>query len=255
MEVWCNKVAVVTGGNCGIGFSAVKLLLDLNMQVIAVDKNLNNLESLKKDDKSIENGISQRLHPLKVDLRQEKEVKKVFQWADNNLGGLDVLVNNAGVGGVSKLLESDPEEWKNMLDVNVVAFGLCIVEAVTLMKKCATKNGIIINITSNLAHFVPRYAPFHFYSATKHAARALAEGFRQELLSVDEPIRITSISPGFVKTDIFKSSLGKDVDKYFVDNFPSINPEDVAASIKYILSTPPHVTINEIGIRPTGSEN
>lgn len=96
---------------------------------------------------------------------------------------------------------------------------------------------------SNLAHYVPAYGPFHFYSATKHAVRALTEGLRQELRTLKSPIRVTCISPGLVKSSIFKSSLGENFDKHLYDNHPSISPADVASTIEFILSTPPHVQV------------
>ncbi|KAF6204548.1 hypothetical protein GE061_018708 [Apolygus lucorum] len=98
------------------------------------------------------------------------------------------------------------------------------------------------------------YAPFHFYTATKHAAKAIAEGLRQELRNIEVPIRVTSISPGLVKTNIFKSSLGDKMDANIYDKHPCITPEDVATSIQYILGTPQHVNINEIAISPTGAD-
>uniref|UniRef100_T1HSR3 Dehydrogenase n=1 Tax=Rhodnius prolixus TaxID=13249 RepID=T1HSR3_RHOPR len=251
MDKWCDKVALVTGGNSGIGLATVELLLDRHLKVIAIDKYLDKLETLQKDDQNIEKGKSKKLFPIKADLCKEEEVTKAFQWIENNLGEINLLVNNAGMGGITSLLE----EWKLMLGVNVVAFGLCITETVKLMRKTKTSNGIIINITSNLSHFVPDYPPFHFYSATKHAAKALVEGFRQEFLSLEIPIRITSVSPGFVKTGIIRSSLGKNVEKHLYENYPSICPQEIASAIEYILSTPPDVTIREIAIGPTGSKN
>lgn len=96
---------------------------------------------------------------------------------------------------------------------------------------------------SNLAHYVPSYGPFHFYSATKHAVRALTEGLRQELRELKSPIRVTCISPGLVKTSIFKNSLGDNFDKHLYEAYPSITPVDIASTIEFILATPSHVQV------------
>lgn len=96
---------------------------------------------------------------------------------------------------------------------------------------------------SNLAHYVPSYGPFHFYSATKHAVRALTEGLRQELRILKSHIRVTCISPGLVKSSIFKSSLGDNFDKHLYEAYPSITPADIASTIEFVLATPPHVQV------------
>ncbi|XP_014242864.1 dehydrogenase/reductase SDR family member 11-like [Cimex lectularius] len=254
MEKWVDRVALVTGGNSGIGFAITESLLDWGLIVISIDKDITNLQKLNETGKWI-SAKGQRLHPLMVDLCDEDQVIRAFQWAENNLNTIDLLVNNAGVGGTLSLLSGNTSEWKRLLDVNVIAFSLCAVQAVALMRKTKNQQGQIINITSNLANFVPTYAPFHFYAATKHAAKAFTEGLRQELIDIEIPIRITSISPGLVKTGILKSSLGIDMDKLVFDKHPSITPHDVAASLEYILSTPIHVTINEVAIRPTRALN
>lgn len=94
-----------------------------------------------------------------------------------------------------------------------------------------------------MAHYVPTYGPFHFYSATKHAVRALTEGLRQELRELKSPIRVTCISPGLVKSSIFKSSLGENFDKHLYEAYPSISPADIASTIEFVLGTPPHVQV------------
>lgn len=99
-------------------------------------------------------------------------------------------------------------------------------------------------IGSNLAHYVPEYGPFHFYSATKHAVRALTEGLRQELKAIKSPIRVTCISPGLVKSSIFKNSLGENFDRHLYKAYPSIAAADVASTIEFVLAAPSHVQVN-----------
>ncbi|BES93445.1 dehydrogenase reductase SDR family member 11-like [Nesidiocoris tenuis] len=244
-----GKVAVVTGANSGIGLAVSKHLLNLGFDVVAIDKDVTTLEEIGTKTNA------KKLHPLRTDLSQDEEVVRAFQWVENNLESLDILVNNAGVGGVTSLLDGKYDEWRRLANVNLIAYTLCAVEAISLMRKLRTKQGQIINITSNLANHVPTFGPFHFYSATKHAAKAISEGLRQELRQIEIPIRLTSICPGLVQTSIFKSSLGETLNSAIFDKHPSITPEDVASCVEYILNTPHHVTINEIGVRPTGSEN
>ncbi|XP_025415414.1 dehydrogenase/reductase SDR family member 11-like [Sipha flava] len=248
MNRWKGKVAFVTGANGGIGMAITRRLLHLDLAVVAIDKQTDHLLELKDEIKTTS------LYPLNVDLCHEEEIIRAFQWVEEMFGGIDVLVNNAGVGGRSTLIDGTVSEWKKILDVNVIALSVCSREAVKSMTSRNLENAHIIHLSSNLAHFVPAYGPFHFYSATKHAVRALTEGLRQELRALKSPIRVTCISPGLVKSSIFKNSLGENFDKHLYDNHPSISPADVASTIEFILSTPPHVQVQDIIIKPVGSE-
>ncbi|XP_050425270.1 dehydrogenase/reductase SDR family member 11-like isoform X2 [Adelges cooleyi] len=248
MKRWKDKVALVTGANGGIGIAITKRFLELGFTVVAVDKICERLLEFKDESKN------KKLHPLNVDLCHEEEIIRAFQWVEDNFGGVDVLINNAGIGGQATLIDGTVSEWKKMLDVNVIALSICSREAVKSMISRNLENAHIIHLSSNLAHYVPTYGPFHFYSATKHAVRALTEGLRQELRDIKSPIRVTCISPGLVKSSIFKSSLGEKFDKHLYDAYPSINPSDIASTIEFILATPSHVQVQDIIIKPLGSE-
>ncbi|XP_050524294.1 dehydrogenase/reductase SDR family member 11-like [Daktulosphaira vitifoliae] len=245
---WKGKVAMVTGANGGIGMEVTRKFLTLDLIVVAVDKNCDQLMALKDELKTT------NLHPLNVDLCHEEEIIRAFQWIDDTFEGVDVLVNNAGIGGQGTLINGSVSEWKKMLDVNVIALSICSREAIKSMNSRNLNNGHIIHLSSNLAYYVPSYAPFHFYSATKHAVRALTEGLRQELRDLKSPIKVTCISPGLVKSSIFKSSLGDAFDKHLYEAYPSINPSDIASTIEFILATPPHVQVQDIIIKPLGSD-
>ncbi|XP_060875152.1 dehydrogenase/reductase SDR family member 11-like [Metopolophium dirhodum] len=248
MNRWKGKVAFVTGANGGIGMAITKRLLDLDFAVVAIDKQTELLLELKDELKTT------NLYPLNVDLCHEEEIIRAFQWVEETFGGVDVLINNAGVGGRSTLIDGTVSEWKKILDVNVIALSVCSREAVRSMNSRNLKDAHIIHLSSNLAHYVPSYGPFHFYSATKHAVRALTEGLRQELRALKSPIKVTCVSPGLVKSSIFKNSLGENFDKHLYETYPSISPADVASTIEFVLSTPPHVQVQDIIIKPIGSE-
>ncbi|KDR21376.1 Dehydrogenase/reductase SDR family member 11 [Zootermopsis nevadensis] len=120
------------------------------------------------------------------------------------------------------------------------------------MRRRNAKYGHIFNLCSTLAHMVHPFGPLHFYAATKHAVSALTDGLRQELTEVNTRIRVTSISPGLVKSNIFKTCLGPDIHET-VYKKPSLDPSDVASAIEYALSSPTHVQVNEIVIKPMES--
>ncbi|XP_065212428.1 dehydrogenase/reductase SDR family member 11-like [Planococcus citri] len=250
MDKWRGKGALVTGANSGIGAAVTRKLLELGMVVAGLDRQVENLNTMKLTDK-----YGESLFVLNVDLSHEEEILRAFQWAEENIGGVDVLVNSAGIGGTSTLLDGNFNEWHNMLNINVIALSLCAKEAVKSMRKRNVQFGHIIHLSSNAAHIVPEYSPFHFYSATKHAVKALTEGLRQELRNINSPIRVTSISPGIVKTPIIQTCLGDDIDKIVYEKNPYLQTEDIASAVEYILSTPTHVQIQDLTIKPLGANN
>jgi len=151
--------------------------------------------------------------------------------------------------GVTKL-------WKEVFDTNVL--GLCIAtrEAVQDMK--ANKvDGHIIHINSLAGHRVPNIPNMNVYHASKYAVTALTETLRNELNSFGSKIKISSVSPGLVKTEIFETSAKDSGLKEFpkemkavIESFKSLDPQDVADAVKFVLGTPPHVQIQELMLAP-----
>ncbi|XP_018900548.1 dehydrogenase/reductase SDR family member 11 isoform X2 [Bemisia tabaci] len=248
MDKWQGRNAMITGANSGIGAAVTRKLLKLGLNVIGVDKNTDMLQEMKDDIKS-----AGELYPRSVELQNEEEIMEAFRWTEETLGGVDVMINCAGVGGRASLLDGTVDEWKKLMDVNVIALSICTKEAIDSMRK-RNVDGHIIHLSSFTAHHVPNFAPLHFYCATKHAVRALTEGLRQELKAINSPIKVTCLSPGLVKSAIFKSSLGYDFDEFLYSSRPCIQPEDVASTIEFVLSTPPHVQIQDIIVKPLGSD-
>lgn len=101
MERWVGKVALVTGASVGIGAQVTRQLAESGLKVIAVARRLENLQqlaaSLKREHKA-------EVYPVQCDVRQEKDILKVFEWAEKELGGVDVLVNNAGVTSITPII-------------------------------------------------------------------------------------------------------------------------------------------------------
>ncbi|XP_025204536.1 dehydrogenase/reductase SDR family member 11-like isoform X2 [Melanaphis sacchari] len=186
------------------------------------------------------------LIPLDEVVPIEKSLREIAGLISDGSGGQGYKRCSCKDGTVS--------EWKRILDVNVIALSVCSREAVRSMNSRNLEDAHIIHLSSNLAHYVPSYGPFHFYSATKHAVRALTEGLRQELRALKSSIKVTCLSPGLVKSSIFKNSLGENFDKHIYEAYPSISPADIASTIEFVLATPPHVQVQDIIIKPIGSE-
>ncbi|KAJ9589358.1 hypothetical protein L9F63_017435, partial [Diploptera punctata] len=232
-----GRVAVVTGASSGIGAAIAEELVKRGLKVVGLARRVEKIEELAAKLKS-EKG---ELHALKCDVTIEEEIKKSFEYIKIKLGGVHILINNAGVMIFTNTMI---EEWRNMLDINVLALSICTRESIKLMKETDIDDGHIIHINSICGHSPPSER-IVMYAATKHAVTALTEGLRRELITQNSKIRVSSISPGMVKTEMPPKS--------YLENMTSLNPEDIADAVVYVLGTPQHVQVHELTIRPTGN--
>ena len=199
MDRWRGKVAVVTGASSGIGRAIVHALARDGMRVAFCARREDRLDDLTRELLDGEPAPSAAdLLVRRVDMREEAQILELFTRVREKWGGVDVLVNNAGLGHASPLVSGSTEDWREMLEVNVL--GLCVAtrEAVADMRTRGD-DGHVIHIGSMAGHRVPAGAGV--YSATKFAVRALTEGLRQELRALESGIRVTAISPGYVETE------------------------------------------------------
>lgn len=244
---------MVTGAASGIGDAITRSFLKEGIHVVGLDVQH---ERLEINATSLHDKLPGTLHPLQCDLARDGDVEKSFAWIEQNLGGVDILVNNAGVVNYTKIVESDRKVFGRLLNINVLAVAVCTREAVRSMR-VRNVEGHVFNVNSLLGHEIPRtYISdaegcdgWNLYPSCKHATLALTNTVRHELRHLKAPIRITSISPGLVKTEIAKKVEGM---KDFFENTPALEPQDVADSVMYALGTRPEVQICEILLQRTG---
>jgi NADP+-dependent farnesol dehydrogenase len=250
MERWREKVAVVTGANYGNGFAILKKLVAEGMTVVGLDLVTENIENFK-------NGGA-RVHVKKCDVASEEQVKAAFDWINDHFGGVDVLINNAGIFRDAGILQHETQMsvLSHVIDVNFTAVVRCAHYA---FKSMDSRGGCghIININSIHGHSVAEFdnsVQLGVYPGSKYGVTAATEVMRRELVNMKNmKIRVTSVSPGLVKTQIFKNaSMSQAVEDSFLRH-PHIHPQDIADNVVYLLSTPQHVNICEMTIRPTGS--
>jgi NADP-dependent 3-hydroxy acid dehydrogenase YdfG len=237
-----KKTVLVTGVTSGIGLEATRKFLSLGYRVAGCARRKNRLNEIEKEFGADFAGVS-------ADLTKEGAVDHVFAEVRERFGPVDVLINNAGVGYETSIMEGDPLQWKAMLDLNVYALALCCRQALDDMR--VKDKGYIFNVSSMSAHRVTQGGGV--YAATKYAVRALTEGLRQELCAKKSGIRVTAISPGFVETEFYNSYYHNldDTDKAAVfDDLIALQTSDVVDAIIYSLNTPNHVGINDILMRP-----
>ncbi|XP_045613500.1 dehydrogenase/reductase SDR family member 11 [Procambarus clarkii] len=248
MERWTGRVALVTGASTGIGAGISRRLVEAGMKVVGAARNEERLQALERELANKPGSFT----PVKCDISKDDDVLNLFATIKQKFGGVDVCINNAGMTHGHSLLEGTTEEWREMLDINVVGLCLCTREAVASMRARNVDDGQIIHIISTSGHRVAQVPAGHFYAGTKFAVTALLEGLRQELRDAKSHIRIAGISPGLVETE-FASRLFKDdaEAKKVFSSIKGLQADDVASSVIHVLSAPPHVQIHDIIVRPT----
>jgi len=180
-------------------------------------------------------------------LNSQSQILETFKKIATHLGPVHILINSAGLLYSTSIIDGDIEKWKPVLDINVLALAICTREAIASMKANNIK-GHIININSYLGHHVPDRAGMSLYPASKFALSALTETVRLEINREKLPIKITSLSPGYVKTEFVQVAFGEEV----WPNRPGLVAEDVADAAFYVLSTPEHVNVKELTLTVQG---
>jgi len=242
-------VAMVTGASSGIGRAIALKLAQEGYRLALCARRQDRLKSLRDQLQAM--GAAVLIH--RVDLRKEAEILEFFDAVRQQWGGVDVLINNAGLGHKQSLLEGETELWRDMLEVNVLALCICTREATKDMGQ-RNGQGHVVHISSMSGHRVPSGSGV--YAATKFAVRALTEGLRQELRQAGLSIRVSSISPGFVETE-FAAHYHQSPEKAeaIYRQFPMLQPEDIANTVAYLLSQPEHVQIHDVLLRPTQQQS
>lgn len=234
-----KPVAVVTGASSGIGAATASLLARNGFHVVAVARRADRLQELVKNNENIET--------LTIDITSDSDVEKLAK----HLAGkpVEVLVCNAGGAfDFDPVLTSDPELWMKTYDVNVVGSVRSIKALVPLMR--AHGKGHVVIITSTAGQIA--YENGGSYVAAKHGEVALARTLRLELSG--EPIRVTEIAPGMVKTDEFAltrfSGDKEKAAKIYAGVEKPLTDSDVAEAIRWSVMLPDHFNIDSMTIRP-----
>lgn len=246
LERWRGKTAVVTGASSGIGSAVAEALAKAGMQVAIMARRKERLDSLAQRIEA-DGG---KVMVFAGDVGSQSDVQTLLARIQSEWNGLDVLVNNAGTGMMSTLAEGLTDDWRSTMDINVTAPAMFIREALPQLE--ARDEAQIVNVTSIYGHRnqVPN---FSFYQASKFAFRALTDTLRAELAAKGTKIRIGMISPGMVATEFRERAThgAFPYESYFADYEP-LSPADISDAVVYMLSTAPHVQIQDILLSPMG---
>ncbi len=249
MEKWRGKTALITGAYVGIGGAISEELVKYGMNVVGCGRNLERLEEFAHSLKGPGHFI-----PVRCDISKEEEVLNMFKIAEDKYGGIHVWINNAGLNFDTTLLEGKTEDWRKVLDINVIGLSMVTREAVKSMKENGINNGHIINIGSlGGLRLEKDYHAAHMYYASKFAVRALTEGTRNEVRAAGTNIRVSQISPGVVETEFQYRMRGPEKAKKMYGSIQTMEPKDIADSVVYVLSAPLHVQVTQLTIETTDS--
>ncbi len=242
-------IAFITGCTAGIGKATAEILAENGFDVIINGRRADQLENLK-EELIAKYGV--RVLALPFDVRNQDAVDAAIAGLPNDWKQIDVLINNAGLGlGKGPIHEGILDDWNMMIDTNIK--GLLWVTHAVLPQMIACKNGHIINLGSIAGKEV--YAGGNVYCMTKHAVDAITKAMRIDLLPHN--IRVTGIHPGKVETEFsivrFKGDTEK-AEKEYVGYEP-LHARDVAETILFAVTRPPHVTINDLTVMPTAQAN
>jgi len=242
-----DKVALVTGASSGIGEATALALARAGARVAIAARRRERLD-----------GVAGRIADLRseslvleADLARPEEAESIVARTVDRWGRLDVLVNNAGVMLLSPVDRARVEDWRRMLDLNLL--GLMAATRAALPHMRRQKDGHVVNISSTAGRVANPDASV--YAATKFGVGAFSEALRREVYR--DNIRVTIVEPGAVATELREHVPDPDTRERidtWARSLRQLQSEDVAAAILYAVSQPPHVNVNEILLRPTDQE-
>jgi NADP-dependent 3-hydroxy acid dehydrogenase YdfG len=228
MPITSDTVIAVTGASSGIGEAAARLLSARGAAVVLGARRVERLDRIADDLR--ENGGS--VLTRATDVTRSEDLQRLVGDAVAEYGRLDVLVSNAGIASLGPVADVDVDGWSAMIDVNLRGVLHGIAAAMPVFRSQGHGHFVTTVSTAGLK-IVPTMAA---YAATKNAVRTFMEALRQE--STDGVVRTTSISPGYVRTELHDQDFG-------------IPAEAVARAIAFAIEQPHDVEIGDITIRPT----
>jgi NADP-dependent 3-hydroxy acid dehydrogenase YdfG len=222
-----EPVLVITGASTGIGAATARRAAEFGYRVALAARSQDKLETLRD-----ELGGDERALALRCDVRSWDDQQALVRETLDRFGRLDAFFANAGFGARRGFLEESVEYWKSMIDTNILGVALSIRASLGHFKREGLGHMVL---TSSVAG--RRVLPGSLYSATKFAVGAVGEALRQEV--AETAIKVTLIEPGMVDTPFF-------------DNRPSgaLEADDIARTVMFALTQPPHVDVNEVLVRP-----
>ena len=240
MNAHAHRTALITGATAGFGRAAARRFVDAGWQVIANGRRAERLDALRDE-------LGDAVHPACFDVRDEAAMRAALDALPEGFRGIDLLVSNAGLAqGTKPAQDALLSDWKTMIDTNVTAL---VTLTHALLPTLIARKGAIINISS-VAGVYP-YSGGNAYGGSKAFVSQFSLGLRCDLHGTG--VRVTTIEPGMAETEF--TVVRTHGDQAASDTlYTGANPmtaEDIAESIFWVTTLPPHLNINRLEIMPT----
>ncbi len=241
-----DKVAIVTGASSGIGEAVAMALSRCGASIALAARRRDRLDALAT--RIGDAGQLAKTFPL--DLAEDGQAHALVDRVVEQLGRIDIVVNSAGIMLLSPVAEATGSDWRRMIELNLIS--LMEISRAALPHLRRTK-GQIVNIASLAGRIANPNASG--YAASKFGVVGFSESLRREVFS--DGIRVTVIEPGVVATELgdhIENSAMKDGLRTRMAQMEPLHADDIAHAVVYSVTQPPHVSVNEIVVRPTGQE-
>jgi 3-oxoacyl-[acyl-carrier protein] reductase len=200
-----NKKVFITGGTAGIGLSILESFYKLEADIFTIGTNVENLKTIQSNFPKIKTS--------NYNLENHQKIEELVKEAKEKLGGLDIVINNAGVTKDNLAIRMSDEEWNKVISINLTAvFLICKYSIKTMMKQ---DSGSIINISSIVGH-TGNFGQAN-YSSAKAGIVAMSKSLAKEYAKKN--IRVNCISPGFIDTKMTKN-INEEFKKKLIENIP-----------------------------------
>jgi meso-butanediol dehydrogenase/(S,S)-butanediol dehydrogenase/diacetyl reductase len=220
-----NKRVLITGGAGGIGAATVARFLKEGCRVVALDRDVTALRRLESQYPELMGAIA-------ADVTNPRDVADAFEDLNGALGGLDVLINNAGISIRHRFLDITPREWRQVIDVNLNGVFFVAQEAARHM--ASSGGGVILNMGSTNG-----LAGYHFYADYNASKAGVIELSRSMALELAPKVRVNAVCPGFILTPMQEAEYTPEMQRAFASRLPLDRlgrPEDVAALFAFLAS-------------------
>jgi serine 3-dehydrogenase (NADP+) len=232
------KTVLVTGATAGIGQETARRFARAGWQVVATGRRADRLQALADE-------LGDSVHTLLLDMRDDEALAALPAVLPPAFAGIDLLVNNAGLAlGTAPAQETRLSDWRQMIDTNISGL-VAITHA--LLPRLVERRGAVVNLSSVAASYP--YRGGNVYAGTKAFVRQFTLGLRSDLHGTG--VRVTSIEPGMVETEftLIRTGSQETSDKLYAGVDP-MTGEDIAETILWVATLPPHLNINSIELMP-----
>ena len=243
-----GRKVLITGASSGIGEACALAVVAEGGAVALGARRKDRLDELAAKI----NGGGGTAVAIETDIGEEEQAKQLVETANNELGGLDALVNNAGVMLLGPLQGADPEEWRTMIHVNLLGLLYCTHYALPIIRDGG--GGDVVNVSSVAGRTAALGSGV--YNMTKWGVVGFSESLRQEGAHIG--VRVTCVEPGFVETELQGHNTNPMVldriEKVREDTGDVLQAEDIASAIVFAIGQPKRAAINEILVRPSAEK-